>query len=166
MKKWQEILGWIKVKLIKPRMTKEPKMQRGCGIYRTTKQYIFLTGYGKTGFGYSMSYPIKFAPIDCDDVEFNNAFGEVFIASNRDKYEELTSAQLIKAMKQSSWRQLHNQSTYVHVRQNDADITILPAQYKKNEWDYEHSLTFDIDKDSMYDIVNEARKLLDNIEID
>lgn len=69
MKKWQEILGWIKVKLIKPRMTKEPKTQRGCGIYRTTKQYIFLTGYGKTGIGYSMSYPIKFAPIDCDDVD-------------------------------------------------------------------------------------------------
>lgn len=137
-------------------MTKEPKTQRGCGIYRTTKQYIFLTGYGKTGIGYSMSYPIKFAPIDCDDVEFNNAFGEVFISRNRDKYEELTSAQLIKAMKQSSWRQLHNQSTYIHVRQNYAEITILPAQYKKNEWDYEYSLTFDIDKDSIYDIVNEA----------
>ena len=69
-------------------------------------------------------------------------------------------------MKQSSWRQLHNQSTYVHVRQNDTEITNLPAQYKKNEWDYEHSLTFDIDKDFIYDIVNEARKLLDNIEID
>ena len=27
MKKWQEILGWIKVKLIKPRMTKKPKTQ-------------------------------------------------------------------------------------------------------------------------------------------
>ena len=100
MKKWQDILSWIKVKLIKPRMSKDSKTQRACGIYRTTKQYIFLTGYGKIGIGYSMSYPIKFAPIDCDDVEFNNVFGEVFIASNRDKYEELTSAQLIKAMKQ------------------------------------------------------------------
>lgn len=166
MKKWQKILGWIMGKLIKPRMSTEPKTQRACAIYRTTKQYIFLTGYGKTGIGYSMSYPIKFAPIDCDDVEFNNAFGEVFIASNRDKYEELTSAQLIKAMKQRSWRQLHNQSTYVHVRQNDAEITVLPTQYKKNEWDYEHSLTFDIGKDSIYDIVSEARKLLDSIEID
>jgi len=27
-------------------------------------------------------------------------------------------------------------------------------------------LTFDIDKDSIYDIVSEVRKLLDNIEID
>lgn len=166
MKKCQEILDWIKVKLIKPRMSKEPKTQRGCGIYRTPKQYIFLTGYGKTGFGYSISYPIKFAPIDCDDVEFNNVFGEVFIASNRDKYEELTSAQLIKAMKQRSWRQLYDQSTYVHVRQNDAEIMVLPTQYKKNEWDYEHYLTFDISKDSIYDIVSEARKLLDSIEID
>lgn len=166
MKKWQGIWGWIMVKLIKPRMSKEPKTQRGCGIYRTPKQYIFLTGYGKTGIGYSMSYPIKFAPIDCDDVEFNNVFGEVFIASNRDKYEELTSAQLIKAMKQRSWRQLYDQSTYVHVRQNDAEITVLPTQYKKNEWNYEHSLTFDISKDSIYDIVSEARKLLDSIEID
>ena len=166
MKKWQKILCRIMVKLIKPRNSKEPKTQRACGIYRTTKQYIFLTGYGKTGIGYSMSYPIKFAPIDCDDVEFNNAFGEVFIASNHNKYEELTSAQLIKAMKQRSWRQLHNQSTYVHVRQNDAEITVLPTLYKKNEWDYEHSLTFDIGKDSIYDIASEARKLLDSIEID
>lgn len=166
MKKWQNIFVLIMAKLIKPNRSKTPKTQRGCGIYRTTKQYIFLTGYGKTGIGYSMSYPIKFAPIDCDDVEFNKAFGEVFIASNSDKYEELTSAQLIKAMKQRTWRQLYSQSTYVHVRQNDAEITILPAQYKKNEWDYEHSLTFDIDKDSIYDIASEARKLLDNIEID
>lgn len=166
MKKWQNIFGLIMAKLIKPNRLKEPKTQRACGIYRTTKHYIFLTGYGKTGMGYHMSYPIKFTPIDCDDVEFNEAFGEVFIASNRDKYEVLTSAQLIKAMKQRSWRQLHNKSTYVHVRQNDAEITILPAQYKKNEWDYEHSLTFDIDKNSIYDIVSKARKLLDNIEID
>lgn len=158
-------MGWIMAKFIKPRMPKEPQKQRACGIYRTAKQYIFLTGYGSTGKGYSMSYPIKFAAIDCDDVEFNNAFGEVFIASNRDKYKELTSAQLLKAMKQRSWRQLHNKSTYVYVRQNDAEITVLPAQYKKNEWDYEHSLTFDIDKDSIYDIVSEARKLLDSIEI-
>lgn len=103
MKMWQEILGYIKVKLIKPRMSKESKTQRVCGIYRTTKQYIFLTGYGKTRIGYSMSYPIKFAPIDCDNVQFNNVFGEVFIPSHRDKYEESTSAQLITAMKQSSW---------------------------------------------------------------
>ena len=165
MKKWQEILGRIKAKFIKPRIPKDSKTQRACGIYRTAKQYIFLTGYGRNGWGYSMSYPIKFAPIDCDDVEFNNAFGEVFVASNRNKYEELTSAQLIKAMKQRSWRQLHNKSTYVHVRQNDAEITILPAQYKKNEWDYDHSLIFDISKDSIYDIVSETRKLLDRIDI-
>lgn len=166
MKKWQKILNWIMIKLMKPKISMELKTQRACGIYRTTKQYIFLTGYGKTGMGYEMSYPIKFTPIDCDDVEFNNAFGEVFIASNRDKYEELSSAQLIKAMKQRSWRQLHNQSTYILVRQDDAEITVLPAQYKKNEWDYERSLTFDIGKDSIYDIVCEARKLLDNIKID
>ena len=130
MKKWKKILLDM-VKLIKPRMSKEPKIQRACGIYRTAKQYIFITGYGKTGNGYSMSYPILFAPIDCDDVEFNKAFGEVFIASNSDKYEELTSAQLIKAMKQRTWRQLYSQSTYVHVRQNDAEITVLPTQNKK-----------------------------------
>lgn len=82
--------------------------------------------------------------------------------------ENLNAVFIEQGMTQSerSWRQLHNQSMYVHVRQNDAEITILPAQYKKNEWDYEHSLTFDIDKDSIYDIANEARKLLDNIEID
>ncbi len=166
MKKWQKVLGWIMVKLKKSRISKETKTQRACGIYRTTKQYIFLTGYGKTGMGYSMSYPIKFAPVDCDDVEFNNAFGEVYIASNRDKYEELTSVQLIKAMKQRSWRQLRNQSAYIHVRQNDDEITVLPTMYKSNEWDYKHSLTFDIGKDSIYDIVSEVRKLLDSIEID
>lgn len=147
-------------------MTKDAKTQRGCGIYRTAKQYIFLTGYGKTGTGYFMSYPIKFIPIDCDDVEFNNAFGEVFIASNSGKYEELTSAQLIKALKQRSWRKLHNQSTYVHVRQNDAEITVLPTIYKTNAWDYRHSLTFDIGENSMYDIVFEVRKLLDKSKID
>ena len=57
----------------------ETQNARGCGIYRTTKQYIFLTGYGKTGIGYSMSYPIKFAPIDCDDVEFNNALAKFLL---------------------------------------------------------------------------------------
>ena len=166
MKMWQKIFDWITVKFTKLIMTKDAKTQRGCGIYRTAQQYIFLTGYGKTGNGYSMSYPIKFIPIDCDDVEFNNAFGEVFIASNSGKYEKLTSAQLIKALKQRSWRKLHNQSTYVHVRQNDAEITVLPTIYKTNEWDYKHSLTFDIGEDSMYDIVFEVRKLLDKSKID
>ena len=73
MKKWQKILDWIMIKLVKPKVSMEPKTQRACGIYRTTKQYIFLTGYGKTGMGYKMSYPIKFTPIDCDDVELHTS---------------------------------------------------------------------------------------------
>lgn len=164
------IIRWRKIsRQYKADAPVETKVQRACGIYRTSKEYIFVTGYGKTGFGYNMNYPIKFAPIDCDDIEFNNAFGEVFLASNREEYKELKSSELIKAMKQRSWRQLHLHSTSVFVNQDDDKISVVPTKLASDkwlDWDSNQALTFDVGNDSIYDIVSETRKLLDNHETD
>lgn len=164
------IIRWRKIsRQYKADAPVETKVQRACGIYRTSKEYIFVTGYGKTGFGYNMNYPIKFAPIDCDDIEFNNAFGEVFLASNREEYKELKSSELIKAMKQRSWRQLHLHSTFVFVNQDDDKISVVPTKLASDkwlDWNSNQALTFDVGNDSIYDIVSETRKLLDNHETD
>ncbi len=72
-----------------------------CMIYRTDKEYIFVTIYYV-----NMSYPIKFLPVSCSNGEFENTLMEIFHASLHGKYVELKNAELIKAMKQRSWRQL------------------------------------------------------------
>jgi len=79
-----------------------------CMIYRTDKGYIFVTVYNVNA-----SYPIKFLPLDCDNGKFENTLMEIFHASRHEKYMELKNSELIKAMKQRSWRQLYMNSTSV-----------------------------------------------------
>ena len=47
-----------------------------CRIYRTDKEYIFVTVYNVTA-----SLPIKFLPISCDNGDFENTLMEIFHAS-------------------------------------------------------------------------------------
>ena len=136
-----------------------------CSIYRTDKEYIFVTVYNVTA-----SIPIKFLPIDCGNGEFENTLMEIFHASLHGKYVELKNAELIKAMKQRSWRQLYQHSTGVLLKHDRRTLEILPtrkaADGKGLDWDYSRALSFDLDGASWKDIINSTRKLLEHHETD
>lgn len=150
-----------------------PVLERSgaCNIYRMDKEYMFVTAYGK--FGHNDSYPIKFMPIDCSNGEFEDTLMEIFDASLHNKYIELKAAELIKAMKQRSWRQLymHSTSVFVHFdRQNEQKLIITPTKpivgksSRGLDWDYDRSLSFNLDNSSWKDIINSIRKLLQHNE--
>lgn len=135
-----------------------------CMIYRTDKEYIFVTVYYANS-----SYPIKFLPLDCDNGAFENTLTDISHASLHDKYTEIKASELIKAMKQRSWRQLYMHSTSVHVTHDSHKLKILPtkkAAGKWQDWDYDGKLSFDLDGASWKDIINSIRKLLDPNETD
>ena len=136
-----------------------------CRIYRTDKEYIFVTVYNVTA-----SLPIKFLAIDCGNGEFENTLMEIFHASLHGKYVELKNAELIKAMKQRSWRQLYQHSTGVLLKHDSRTLEILPTRKatdgKGFDWDYDRALSFDLDGASWKDIINSTRKLLEHHETD
>lgn len=135
-----------------------------CAIYRTDKEYIFVTVYYVNA-----SYPIKFLPLDCDNGAFENTLTDIFHASQHDKYTEIKASELIKAMKQRSWRQLYMHSTSVLVTHDSRKLKILPtrkATDKGLDWDYDRELSFDLDSASWKDIINSIRKLLEPNETD
>ncbi len=135
-----------------------------CAIYRTDKEYIFVTVYYVNA-----SYPIKFLPLDCDYGAFENTLTDIFHASQHDKYTEIKASELIKAMKQRSWRQLYMHCTSVLVTHDSRKLKILPtrkATDKGLDWDYDRELSFDLDSASWKDIINSIRKLLEPNETD
>lgn len=147
-----------------------PELERSgaCMIYRTPKEYIFLTEYRISGC-FMSSHPIKFLPLDCTNAKFEGSLMEIFHASLHDKYVELKSSELIKAMKQRSWRQLYLNSTSVLIKHNGRTLEILPthkASDKRLDWDYDRTISFDLDTASWKDIITSTRKLLNNNETD
>lgn len=144
-----------------------PELERSgkCAIYRTDKEYIFVTVYYVNS-----SYPIKFLPVDCDNGAFENTMTDIFQASQHDKYTEIKASELIKAMKQRSWRQLYMHCTSVLVTHDSCKLEILPTQKatdgKGLDWDYDRELSFDLDGASWKDIINSIRKLLEPNETD
>lgn len=143
-----------------------PELERSgkCTIYRTDNEYIFVTVYHANS-----SYPIKFLPLDCDNRAFENTLTDIFHASQHDKYTEIKASELIKAMKQRSWRQLYMHSTSVRVTHDSHRLKILPtrkATDKGLDWDYDRELSFDLDGASWKDIINSIRKLLETNETD
>lgn len=143
-----------------------PELERSgkCAIYRTDKEYIFVTVYYVNA-----SYPIKFLPLDCDNGAFENTLTDIFQASQHDKYTEIKASELIKAMKQRSWRQLDMHCTSVLVTHDSRKLKILPtrkATDKGLDWDYDRELTFELDSASWKDIINSIRKLLEPNETD
>ena len=136
-----------------------------CSIYRTDKEYIFVTVYNVTA-----SLPIKFLAIDCGNGEFENTLMEIFHASLHGKYVELKNAELINAMKQRSWRLLYQHSTGVLLKHDSRTLEILPNRKatdgKGLDWDYARVLSFDLDGASWKDIINSTRKLLEHHETD
>ena len=143
-----------------------PELERSgkCTIYRTDKEYIFVTVYH-----INSSYPIEFLPLDCDNGAFENTLTDIFHASQHDKYIEIKASGLIKAMKQRSWRQLYMHSTSVLVTHDSRKLKILPTRKstgKGLDWDYDRELSFDLDGASWKDIINSIRKLLDPNETD
>ena len=143
-----------------------PELERSgkCTIYRTDKEYIFVTVYH-----INSSYPIEFLPLDCDNGAFENTLTDIFHASQHDKYTEIKASELIKAMKQRSWRQLYMHSTSVLVTHDSRKLKILPTRKstgKGLDWDYDRELSFDLDGASWKDIINSIRKLLETNETD
>lgn len=143
-----------------------PELERSgkCTIYRTDNEYIFVTVYH-----INSSYPIEFLPLDCDNGAFENTLTDIFHASQHDKYTEIKASELIKAMKQRSWRQLYMHSTSVFVTHDSRKLKILPTRKstgKGLDWDYDRELSFDLDGASWKDIINSIRKLLDPNETD
>ena len=141
-----------------------PELNRSgrCMIYRTKKEYIFVTVYYVNS-----SYPIKFLPLDCDNGAFKNTLTDIFHASEYEKYTEIKASELINAMKQRSWRQLYMPSTTVRVTHDSHQLKILPtrkATDKGLDWDYDREVSFDLDGASWEDIINSIRKLLENDE--
>ncbi len=136
-----------------------------CAIYRTDKEYIFVTVYYVNA-----SYPIKFLPLDCDNGVFENALTDIFHASLHDKYTEIKASELIKAMKQRSWRQLYMHCTSVLVTHDSRKLEILPTRKatdgKGLDRDYDRKLSFDLDGASWIDIIDSIRKLLEPGETD
>lgn len=135
-----------------------------CAIYRTDKEYIFVTVYYVNA-----SYPIKYLPLDCDNGAFENTLTDFFQASQHDKYTEIKASELIKAMKQRSWRQLYMHCTSVLVTHDSRKLKILPtrkATDKGLDWDYDRELTFELDSTSWKEIINSIRKLLEPNETD
>ncbi|NBJ08433.1 hypothetical protein D1647_19965 [Alistipes sp. Z76] len=126
-----------------------------CMIYHTDKEYIFVTVYYANS-----SYPIKFLTLDCDNGAFEDTLTDIFHASLHDKYSEIKASELIKAMKQRSWRQLYMHSTSVLVTHDSHKLKILPTR-NATDWDYNHILSFDLDGASWKGIINTIRKLLD-----
>ena len=136
-----------------------------CCIYRTDKEYIFVTVYNVTA-----SLPIKFLPIGCSNGEFENTLMEIFHASLHGKYVEMKNAELIKAMKQRSWRQLYQHSTSVLLKHDSRTLEILPTRKatdgKGLDWDYDRAISFELDTASWKNIITSTRKLLNNNEAD
>ena len=136
-----------------------------CRIYRTDKEYIFVTVYNV-----SASLPIKFLSIGCSNGEFENTLMEIFHTSLHGKYVELKNAELLKAMKQRSWRQLYQHSTSALLKHDSRNLEILPTRKvsdgKGLDWDYDRSLSFDLDSASWKDIISSTRKLLEHHETD
>lgn len=144
-----------------------PELERSgkCAIYRTDKEYIFVTVYYVNS-----NYPIKFLPLDCDNGAFENTLTDIFQASQHDKYTEIKASELIKAMKQRSWRQLYMHCTSVLVTHDSRKLEILPTRKATNgkglDWDYDRELSFGLDSASSKDIINSIRKLLEPNETD
>ena len=136
-----------------------------CMIYLTDKGYIFVTVYHVTA-----SLPIKFLPVSCGNGEFENTLMEIFHASLHGKYVELKNAELIKAMKQRSWRQLYQHSTGVLLKHDSRTLEILPTRKASSdkglEYDYDRAISFDLDTASWKDIITSTRKLLEHYETD
>lgn len=158
------IYRWLKINRKYNERCPELESSGRCMIYRTDKEYIFVTVYYANS-----SYPIKFLPLDCDNGAFENTLADICHASLHDKYTEIKASELIKAMKQRSWRQLYMHSTSVLVTHDSHKLKILPtkkAAGKWQDWDYDQELYFDLDGASWKDIINSIRKLLEPNETD
>lgn len=108
--------------------------------------------------------------LDCTNAEFEDTLMEIFHASLHDKYVGLKPSELIKAMKQRSWRQLYQHSTGVLLKHDSRTLEILPTRKatdgKGFYWDYDRAISFDLGTASWKDIITSTRKLLNNNETD
>jgi len=143
-----------------------------CQIYRTSKHYIFLTVY------YSVaSKPIYFLSHDCTDSDFEKTMFDCLETSVKGRCEEMKQSELIKVMKQRSWRQLYLNSTmclveYSGVKYLGDKLSIEVGKRRKDgrgfDWDSIRFKTFDVEKTDWRQIIGTIRNILNpvNNEVD
>lgn len=136
-----------------------------CQIYRTSKHYIFLTVY------YSVaSKPIYFLSHDCTDSEFEKTMFDCLETSVKGRYEDMKASELIKAMKQQSWRQLYLNSTMCLVEYSSKEylgdkLSIEVGKRRKDgrgfDWDSSRSRSFDMEETDWRQTIGIIRNILD-----
>lgn len=136
-----------------------------CQIYRTPKHYIFLTVY------YSVaSKPIYFLSHDCTDSEFEKTMFDCLETSVKGRYEDMKASELIKAMKQQSWRQLYLNSTMCLVEYSSKEylgdkLSIEVGKRRKDgrgfDWDSSRSRSFDMEETDWRQTIGIIRSILE-----
>lgn len=136
-----------------------------CQIYRTSKYYIFLPVY------YSIaSKPIYFLSHDCTDSEFEKTMFDCLETSVKGKYRDMKQSELIKAMKQQSWRQLYLNSTMCLVEYSNKEylgdkLSIEVGKRRKDgrgfDWDNNRSRSFDMKKTDWRQTIGIIRSILE-----
>ncbi len=136
-----------------------------CQIYRTSKHYIFLTVY------YSIaSKPIYFLSHECIDSEFEKTMVDCLETSVKGKYRAMKPSELIKAMKQQSWRQLYLNSTMCLVEYSSQEylggkLSIEVGKRRKDgrgfDWDSSRSRSFDMKETDWRQTIGIIRNILD-----
>lgn len=136
-----------------------------CQIYRTSKQYIFLTVY------YSIaSKPIYFLSHDCTDSEFEKTMLDCLETSVKRRYEDMKPSELIKAMRQQSWRQLNLNSTMCLVEYNSKEylgdkLSIEVGKRRKDgrgfDWNSSRSRSFDMKETNWRQTIGIIRNILE-----
>ena len=136
-----------------------------CQIYRTPKHYIFLTVY------YSVaSKPIYFLSHDCTDPEFEKTMIDCLETSVKGRFEDMKASELIKAMKQQSWRQLYLNSTMCLVEYSSKEylgdkLSIEVGKRRKDgrgfDWDSSRSRSFDMEETDWRQTIGIIRSILE-----
>lgn len=136
-----------------------------CQIYRTSKHYIFLTVY------YSIaSKPIYFLSHDCTDSEFEKTMFDCLETSVKGRYDDMKPSELIKAMKQKSWRQLYLNSAMCLVEYSSKEylgdkLSIEVGKRRKDgrgfDWDSSRSRSFDMKETDWRQTIGIIRNILD-----
>ena len=136
-----------------------------CQIYRTSKHYIFLTVCNSVA-----SKPIYFLSHDCTDSEFEKTMFDCLETSVKGKYDDMKPSELIKAMKQKSWRQLYLNSTMCLVEYSRKEylgdkLSIEVGKRRKDgrgfDWDSSRSRSFDMEETDWRQTIGIIRSILE-----
>ena len=117
------------------------------------------------------SKPIYFLSHDCTDSEFEKTMFDCLETSVKTRYEDMKASELIKAMKQQSWRQLYLNSTMCLVEYSSKEylgdkLSIEVGKRRKDgrgfDWDSSRSRSLDIKKTDWRQTIVTIRNILES----